>query len=42
MIWGEEGPDFASGYGNTNAAQAILTMLNKRFLHGLLAARRNK
>lgn len=33
---GSEGPDYASGYGNANAANAVLTMHNKRFFSGVV------
>lgn len=33
---GEEGPDYASGYGNANSVKAVLTMLNKRFFTSTL------
>ncbi|WP_127132337.1 S8 family peptidase [Pseudoflavitalea rhizosphaerae] len=33
---GNEGPDFTSGYGNANAANALLTMHNNRFFTGTL------
>ncbi|RZS67194.1 S8 family peptidase [Pseudobacter ginsenosidimutans] len=32
-LW-NEGPDYASGYGNANAANAVLTMHNNRFFTG--------
>ncbi|MGN6419367.1 MAG: S8 family serine peptidase [Pseudobacter sp.] len=33
---GAEGPDYAAGYGNANAANAVLTMFNKRYFSGSL------
>lgn len=33
---GVAGPDYAAGYGNANAANAVLTMLNKRYFKGSL------